>query len=63
MEQIFYLVHYCKINDRRKIFYEKKDKEDYIDLDVVFIKKLILNKFSILFSIYSYSKNAFWMFI
>lgn len=40
MEPTYYLIHYCKINDRRKNFYKKvfdkykikAEKEDYIDL-------------------------------
>jgi hypothetical protein len=42
MEPTYYLIHYCKINDRRKNFYKKvfdkykikAEKEDYIDLAV-----------------------------
>lgn len=43
MEPTYYLIHYCKINDRRKTFYKKifdkfkikSDKEDYIDMNVI----------------------------
>ena len=51
MEPVYYLTHYCKINDRRKSFYKKifdrykikSDKEDYIDINVR-ILRVVNNK-------------------